>query len=99
MSLENTGRLIFYTNLINDFLLKKIDILDFERKFSGEFKNETVFFPQCIFDVLDTLFADIDAYNPNINLRGNDSIGEDELRERARRAHVSLMAYLLEQPR
>jgi hypothetical protein len=79
-----------YSELIERFLASDLDVTAFEAQYLALFKNETCIFPPEIFDVLDTLFADVDAFCADDSIRTADGIDEGQLRESCRRTLMQL---------
>ena len=77
-----------YITLLRDFVAGKIDSAAFETSYLKKFKTEETELPEFAFLTLDQLFADVDAYCGDINLRPStlDGIGDEELRTSAKRA-------------
>jgi hypothetical protein len=71
-----------YSDLIRTFLNDEIDAQTFERSYLSLFKNEQSFLPPDAFRVLDGLFADVDAFCPDPELRGDEDLNEQQLRDR-----------------
>jgi hypothetical protein len=57
-----------YKLLISDFLLKKIIIEDFQSKFLNKFKNETGKLSEYQYELLDTLFGQVDSFTLDSDL-------------------------------
>ena len=87
-------RLRVYHGLISSFVDGKKAAGEFEAEFLREFKQETVRFGALIFDALDELFADVDAYCADPDLRDDDDLDEEQLRRSATRAREILSANL-----
>jgi hypothetical protein len=79
-----------YTALIRGFLDEALDAQEFESRFLEKFKNETTVLPLDIFEVLDELFADVDAFCPDPELRDDDDLNEQQLRAKAAEALAKL---------
>ena len=75
-----------YTALIEAFVEERIRPLEFESLYLRLFKNDPTMWPQEIFQVLNRLFSDVDAYFANATLRGPDNLDEEQLRRRAEEA-------------
>jgi len=79
-----------YTALIRGFLDKAIDARELESRFLEKFKNETTILPLDVFEVLDELFADVDAFCPDPGLCEDDDLNEQQLRAKAAEALAKL---------
>jgi len=84
-----------YLQLIESFLSAKISTCDFEKQYLTLFKSdqESVNYSEEVFNVLDELFANVDEYCGDVELRKklSHSIDEKQLLERARYAYLSLL--------
>jgi Bacterial self-protective colicin-like immunity len=78
----NCDSIAKYADLIKDFLQRRIDARDFETQYLSIVKRESVVLPREVFDALDRLFADVDAFCPNPELCGEDDLNEEQLRQR-----------------
>ncbi|NGM21029.1 hypothetical protein G3576_13475 [Roseomonas stagni] len=81
-----------FVTLIRDFLAGRIDADAFERGYLRASREDGQHRPRAVFLVLDTLFADVDAYCPDPALRGPDDLDAAALREAAARAAARLEA-------
>lgn len=82
-----------YTELIQAFVVGRIDAGTFEREYVQAFEDETFFFGAPIFPILDGLFADVDAYCADPGLRAAvGGLDEDQLRERCKEVLRALHA-------
>jgi hypothetical protein len=79
-----------YLDLMARFLDGSLPVHRFERDFLTAFKDETDPLPDDVFPILDTLFADVDAFYPGPGERLADELDEAGLRERVRAAHAAL---------
>ena len=78
------ARLDPYIDLLAAFVERnELDGPAFETRFLKLFKGDETMFPDEEFFVLDKLFGDVDAYEPDSDLRGEDNIDDDELRASA----------------
>lgn len=75
-----------YTNLIGGFLSGTVDVDSFESSYLDMFKNESCTFSEGVFDILDSLFSDVDAYCSDESLREIGDLDEQQLRECCREA-------------
>jgi hypothetical protein len=76
-------RIVPYVDLLKEFLAGRIDAPSFEHGYSEAFKNETNILPENVFSILDGLFADVDAFcaDPELRARTKDGISEEQLRD------------------
>jgi hypothetical protein len=80
-----------YRDLLHDFAVGDNSAEHFETEYLARFKNDPDHVTGVEFDVLDGLFADVDAYVEDAVLREQTSgISDQELRERARAAYSRL---------
>lgn len=63
------------------FAERRLEAEEFESVYLALFKNDPTMWPQEVFDVLNRLFTDVDAYSPDPALRGRNDIDEAELRK------------------
>lgn len=82
----NSQKLRKYIELIESFLQNKIEVGDFQYAYLDMFKNNTIELSDAEFDVLDELFADVDAYYPDSELSNSDDLDEQQLRRRSETA-------------
>jgi hypothetical protein len=82
-----------YRKLIRSFVDGGISADEFEARFLSQFKDDRNQVTGDEFDVLDGLFADVDAYVSEPALRASArGISGEELRLRARNAYARLFA-------
>ncbi len=81
-----------YTEMIRAFLDGRMSPREFSAAYFARFQDETDPFTEPEFQTLDRLFADLDAYCDDPDLRDEGDIDEDELRECSRRALDKLSA-------
>ena len=81
-----SSRFARYTSIIKAFVAHSIDVETFERSYLEMFKNEKVAFPSDVFEILDGLFADIDAFCPDRELISDNILSEQQLVEKCRQA-------------
>lgn len=80
-----------YLELIEQFVDGQISAERFEAVFLPKFKNETTRLPDNAFNVLDGLFADVDDYVSDPELRADaGGLDDDQLRTCARNAYRDL---------
>ena len=84
-----------YLELLTSFLSRSTDVSDFEARYLELFKHDDVIRPEEVFNVLDSLFADIDAYSPS---PAGDELDEEQLHRRASEAYDRLCAYVRADP-
>ena len=75
-------RLTAYRDLIRAFLEEQLTAVEFETRFLAMFKDEEKPFESSVFDILDRLFSDVDAFCADESLRDEEDLDEQELRER-----------------
>ena len=79
-----------YVMLISNFVTGKIPADEFENSYMRMFKNESEFFSDSGFNILNDLFFDVESYCSNPDLKDDDDIDEEELLARAKNALVAL---------
>lgn len=75
-----------YIDLITDFVGGRLSAGEFESRYLTKFTNDPSDDIGETFLILDRLFADVDEYNENPELRGVHGIDEFTLRERSKTA-------------
>ena len=75
-----------YLEMISDFVSGRISASEFEIAYLERFKNESSILPEQAFLILDGLFADVDAYCADPELRDADELDEEQLRDRCKLA-------------
>lgn len=68
-----------YILLISQFVAGEITTPQFEASYLRMFKNETENLPEDIYDVLNNLFLDVDAYCGDPDLRDEEDLSEEQL--------------------
>lgn len=71
-----------YIELLENFLSGKITAHDFEGAYLDLFKNDATEWSEDEFAVLDELFADVDAFCEDPELRDERDLDENELRQK-----------------
>lgn len=80
-----------YRDLIHRFIIEDISADEFETAYLRRFKDDPNQVIGDEFDILDKLFADVDAYVSDPILKtSTGGIGSEELRARARNAYARL---------
>lgn len=88
-----------YVVLIRAFLENRLSASEFQMLYFAIFKSDEKYRPREIFDILDTLFADIDEYCDDDELRRRTAgMDEVKLRMRARIAIDRLSTVATEHP-
>ncbi|MGH2700760.1 MAG: colicin immunity domain-containing protein [Actinomycetota bacterium] len=72
------------------FVQDRLRPSEFESLYLRLFKNDPTMWPQEVFDILNGLFTDVDAYTPDPSLRGPNDLDQDQLRDRTREAMEKL---------
>lgn len=75
-----------YTTLIRAFVEGAIDGLTFESRYLETFKGDPTMRPEPVFAALDALFAAVDAYVSDPELRDPGDLDEEQLRVEAAKA-------------
>ncbi len=82
-----------YQDLIDRYVSGKISVQAFQSTFLQKFKGDTRHFSEAEFDVLDTLFGDLDAFTDDLGLIAESPdfyLTAAALRERVASARVRL---------
>lgn len=79
-----------YRKLISQFLNHDLEAPDFEAVFFQKFKNETRQLSDDLFRSLDKLFADLDMFCADDELRDGDELNEEQLRQCCERTLLEL---------
>ena len=75
-----------YILLLTQFVTGKITAAQFEHAFLKMFKEETEIFPEDIYEVLNKLFLDVDAYCGDPSLRDEEDLDDEKLLAGAKEA-------------
>jgi hypothetical protein len=73
-----------YIALLSSFVTDEIEASDFERKFLKLFKEDATEWSGAEFAILDGLFADVNAFCPDPQLRDEEDVDEYELKEKGK---------------
>jgi hypothetical protein len=89
-----------YTDLIRSFLDGNLRVENFEARYLESFKAEPAGMDKQLFDILEDLFEDVDAYSPTCFPEEETAtrISRQGLLREAAEALVRLDQYLLERP-
>lgn len=80
-----------YILLLTQFVNSEIAASEFDTLYLELFKKETETFPEEIYDILNNLFSDVDAYCEDPDLRDDEDLDEDELLISAKKALEELV--------
>jgi len=80
-----------YILLITQFVTGDITASQFEVSYLEMFKNEAKELPEDTYDVLNSLFSDVDAYCGDPELRDDDDLCDEELMSSAKEALKKLI--------
>ena len=75
-----------YILLITQFVTGEITASQFETTYLEMFKNETDILPEDVYDVLNNLFLDVDAYCGDPELRDDEDLDDEDLVSSAKEA-------------
>lgn len=81
-----------YIHLMKSFIENKIDANEFERSYLLMFKNDTSSWAEAEYEDLNNLFAEVDAFCADPELRGENDIDEDQLREAVKTTLATLLS-------
>ncbi len=79
-----------YRQLLKQFLEREISATQFEGTFSDRFKSEPAGMPERLFLPLDQLFGDVDMFCEDDELRDDDDLDEDGLRQACKRTLAAI---------
>jgi hypothetical protein len=82
-----------YRKLIQSFLSHELSPLEFEAQYLTRFKEEPHIPSPEIYEILNRLFSDVDAFCSDPRLRHSGDLDEAELRQCAERAYAELMKF------
>jgi|SRR5215217_5748186 len=80
-----------YIHLMESFVENKIDAGEFERSYLLMFKNDTTNWTDAEYEDLNYLFGEVDAFCADPELRSENDIDEDQLREAAKMTLAKLL--------
>lgn len=86
-----------YGLLLDLFLNRKISVEEFQATYLDRFKNEQRQLDEPLFELLDGLFGDVDAFSTDLELIAENPeyyLDEAGLREKVRAVATSLSAYV-----
>ena len=75
-----------YILLIRQFLAGRITASQFEFSYLEVFKNEEETLPEEVYNILNVLFLDVDAYCEDAGLRDEEDLSQEALIASAKRA-------------
>ena len=75
-----------YILLITQLVTGEITVSQFETSYLEMFKNESGILPEDVYDVLNNLFLDVDAYCGDAELRDDEDLDDDGLVASAKEA-------------
>jgi len=81
-----------YASLIRNFVDAEIDGSSFESQYLATFKSDATIHSEEVFSALDTLFAAVDAFVADLELREEGDLDEQQLREKATDTYRKLQA-------
>jgi len=81
-----------YLDLMGEFASRRLSGADFETQYLSLFKQDDTRRAPLVFDVLDRIFGDVDAFSADPALRGEDGLDEAALRSRVAAALRELEA-------
>ena len=88
-----------YIKIIEDFLQNRIDVFEFEKIYWDKFMNDKNF-PDEYYEPLNRLLTDIDEFEPDEELKGDDTVGdllsEEDLRKCAGKALKQIALLILQ---
>ena len=82
---SNFAKLEEYSKLLEQYLTDNIDARSFEHNYFSKFKNDSTNWSIDEFEILNSIFTDLDAFSPNPSLKDEFDIDEVQLRENTKR--------------
>lgn len=79
-----------YVTMIEAFLSGQMAVGEFETAYLRAYKDDPTLWPEPVYDPLNEVFLDLDAYYPDPALRNEYDIDETELRVRTERSLAAL---------
>ena len=79
-----------YGRLMESMLSGRLSATDFERRYLDLFKADGADRSPRVFGILDALFAEVDAFCPDPDVREPDDLDEEQLRQRVAAARTAL---------
>jgi hypothetical protein len=70
-----------YVHLMKSFVENEIDASEFERRYLSLFKSDTNSWTEAEYESLNHLFAEVDAFCADPELRDENDIDEEQLKE------------------
>ncbi|MEX0921895.1 MAG: colicin immunity domain-containing protein [Rhodovibrionaceae bacterium] len=86
-----------YIKLLESYTSHNISSLEFETQYLKLFKIEPEGMPEDIYDLLNNLFINVDAYCDNSSIRDEEDLGPHELLDSARETLGKLRSLCKEQ--
>lgn len=80
-----TSKAESYRQLINHFLQGEMSAAQFEATFLSRFKSEPEGMSESLFLALDRLFSDVDMFCADDEIREDDDLDEDGIRQACKR--------------
>ena len=88
----STDKLDPYVHLMQSFVENKIDANEFERRYLSMFKSDTNSWTEAEYENLNNLFAEVDAFCADPELRDENDIDEEQLREATKMTLVKVLS-------
>jgi len=82
-----------YINLMRSFVENRITVNEFERSYLSMFKADTNSWTEAEYENLNNLFSEVDAFCADPELRDENDIDEDQLREAAKMTLAKLSSF------
>ena len=79
-----------YVHLMKSFVEDRIDAIEFERRYLSMFKSDTNSWTEAEYENLNYLFAEVDAFCADPELRDANDIDEEQLKEATKRTLLEL---------
>ncbi len=72
-----------YLILISEYVSGRINSIEFETKYLQTYPNDAFHYSEKTYELLATLSSDVDAYCSNPDIRDDNDLDEEQLRQKA----------------
>lgn len=87
---DASDRVDAYLDLLRRFDSRGMSVADFERTYIDTYLADQTIWPEDLYQVLNEVFLDVDAYNPDPESMSEFDIDEESLRRGVRAALIAL---------
>ena len=89
-ALGESSALRAYIELMEAFLSERVGPIEFESAYLDLFKSDQRMWPEPVYEVLNNVFLDVDAFCADPAIRGPDDLDEEQLRSSVAAALAAL---------